>query len=479
MLRPHQVEPARHLVEVLRRYPSAVDWSDTGTGKTAVAVAVAKELKLQTLAIVPQISISAWHRMAKLFGDEISVINYEMLRTGKTPFGSWDSLPPRVRPHVYQCVNCQRKYAEAATMDPCYCRPDGIHGVEIKKVPHRYGKFTFHPAVQFIIFDEAHRCGALSSLNADILIAARRQNIKHLTLSATAAFSPLDLRALGYSLDLHHLQDFYNWAIHLGCRRLPVGGFKWMVSRDDQLSVMSQIRDAIIPARGVRVTADSIPDFPEVDIQAELYDLEGSGQIDRLYGEMATALAELEAHRATDKDMEHPLTKILRARQKIELLKVPLMAELCADYRAKGFSVAMFVNFKQTIAELSKRLKCNLIIDGDNIKTRDETISEFQTNRGREIILNINAGKESINLQDVDGNFPRIGLAMPTHSAKAVKQLLGRLPRVGGKSKSFYRFLFAAGTIEVGMHRALVAKLGNLDALNDSDLQPENLQFAS
>jgi hypothetical protein len=58
-----------------------------------------------------------------------------------------------------------------------------------------------------------------------------------------------------------------------------------------------------------------------------------------------------------------------------------------------------------------------------------------------------------------------------------MRQIFGRLPRVVGKSKSFYRVLFAAGTCEVPMHRAVSAKLNNLDALNDADLMPENLRL--
>jgi hypothetical protein len=478
-LRPHQVEPARQLLDLLSRSDVAIDGSDMGVGKTHVAAAVAARLNLPTLCVAPKISLYAWRAAAALEGDAVSVINYELLRTGTTPYGWWDNPPPTTRAIYFQCTHCQRKYKDGETIDGCYCRPDGIHCFDTRKVAHRYGRFHFHPGVRLVVFDEVHRCSGLDSLNAEILIAAKREQRKILALSATLAMSPLQLRALGYVLGLHQLSDFELWARRKGVRRIPRGGLKWLVSEASQSKIMSDIREQIFPALGVRVTTESIPDFPACDIQAELFDLDEGGKLESLYAEMGDAIAALKAHAEFDKDAEHPLTKILRARQAIELLKVPLMCELHSDYRAKGFSVALFVNFSQTIAELRKRLRTECVVDGSEygIKFRDKNIGYFQSNGSREIILNIQAGNESISLGDTDGNFPRVGLVMPCDSAVRFRQLVGRLPRHGGRSTSYYRVLFAANSPEVRMHRALRAKLNNLDALNDGDLSPENLLF--
>lgn len=478
-LRPHQVRPVRDLIGIFQKFQVAVDWSSTGTGKTAVAVAVAKILSLPTLIVTPHIIQTAWKEMGHLFEDSFSVCNYELLRTGNTPFGWWDR-PKTKSQFIFVCLNCQRKYKPEITPDACYCRPDKIHCFETKKIPHKYGRFNFHPGVKFLIMDECHRCGGIDSLNADMLIAAKRQGIKILLLSATPAASPLDLRALGYALDLHNLTDYYSWMMRLGVRRLPVGGWRWEIARQRQLETMAEIRSRVIPAKGVRVTTESIPDFPSVEIEAQLYDIDNSANIQKIYEEMAESLTELKTRAENDKNADHALTMLLRGRQKIELLKTPLMVELCQDFRAKGFSVALFVNFSQTVAELRKRLKCDCFVDGsrEGVRLREDNIRNFQENSAREIILQIDAGKEALSLHDKHGEFPRVGLAMPTFSAKAVRQLVGRLPRTGGKSTSYYRFLFARGTVEVSMHRALVGKLNNMDALNDADLYPENLQFA-
>lgn len=477
-LRPWQREPANRLLGLLSNGIPALDASDTGTGKTYTACAVAATLKRPTLAIVPKIAVSVWERAAEYMGEPMSVIGYEKLRTGRTPFGRWDRVPPTEfggRGETLVCETCQQ-VVDLVKYNPCYCHPQGIHCVKVKKKPWDYGKFTFAPEIEQLIFDEVHRCNGKDSLNADVLIAAKRQGIPTLGLSATAACTPLQMNALGYLLGLHTGgHDFYRWAARYGCRKDPVfHGWKWMVSASKQAGIMTEINSKIFPEHGVRLRTADIPGFPDREIIPELYDLEKAGQIDKLYAEMSESLEALKKRSEMDKAPDHPLTLMLRAQQKIELLKVPLAVELASDYAAKGYSVALFVNFSQTVAELRRRLKCDCFIDGspEGVRGRSQSIDLFQRNASNKIVVNSAAGGVAVSLHDLDGEHPRVGLVMPTFSATVFRQLLGRLHRDGGKSLALYRVLLAAKTIETKIYRALTAKLDNLDALNDSDLNP-------
>lgn len=440
--------------------------------------------------------VSAWHRAAAHFNDKVSVINYEALRTGRSPFGYWKKCPTGIlqRDNYYICKCCQRQ-VDFENFSPCYCHPAGIHCIDTKKLPQVLGNFVYHDAVRFIIADEVHRCGGLDSLNAEMLIAAKRQNIKVLGLSATAALSPLGMRALGYNLDLHGdktdrftgpprcadgrcqrdmLPNYYRWLNRFGCRRDPVfHGWKWFAGADQQISIMKSIRDSIIPARGVRVCRDDIHGFPECTINPELYDIENANQIDEIYAAMADSLQSLDETAKSDKAPEHPLTKILRARQRIELLKVPIAAELISDDLSKGYSSVTFVNFRQTMQELQKRFPEAALIYGDQSHSeRDEHINRFQINEARVILVMSSAGGVGLGLHDLSGNYPRIANVMPDFSAGNMIQIFGRLPRDGGKSKCYYRVLLAAGTIETRIHRAMTAKMNNIAALNDGDMNP-------
>lgn len=506
LLRPWQYKPLNQLLEILR-HSNAVDLSDTGTGKTYVACAVASIIRQPTIAVVPKIARSAWETAAEHFGIHFPVVGYEAIRTGRTSLGRWENQPPKIFPtnEFFACESCQC-VVDFDDYRPCHCHPAGLHCIKTKRKPWKYGKFIWDDAIKFIIFDEVHRCSGLDSLNADMLIAAKRQGIRVLGLSATAACTPLQMRALGYVLGLHGLNQnipvpttvsefvevlnpvhfkpsrflptFYQWAGKHDCRPDPVyRGLKWFAGADRQAEIMADIHEQIVPERGVRVRTSEIPDFPTRQITAELYNLEKDYEIEKLYREMASALAELTLRETQDASSEHPLTKILRARQRIELLKVPIFVEIAEDALAKGNSVAIFLNFSATISELRKRLQCDCIVDGspEGVKNRDSSIENFQSNDSRVILLNSAAGNVNISLQDLHGGHPRVGLVSLGTSAVQFRQLCGRLPRVGGKSPAIYRIILAANTVEVRMKRALDAKNCNLDAINDGDLVPSGL----
>lgn len=487
-LKPWQAASVDHLLAVLRQHDSAVDASDTGVGKTFVGLAVAQALQLPTLVICPKIAVSNWEVTAsEFFGEKFSVINYENLRTGRTRYGIWanQKLLSAGRSFIYTCQRCLRRYRSEETIDLCAYQSIGVHCFDTRTRPIKRGSFSFNPAVKFVIFDEVHRCGDLDSLHAEFLVAAKRQRIKHLMLSATLADTPLKLRGIGYSLDLHSdrsdevdaggrvtKKNYFAWAGKRGVRRDPrFKGLKWFAGAEEQKSIMAGVRAEIFPARGVRVRCEEIPGFPEQVISADLIDLDeqATTAIKQLYEEL-------------EEEGKLEITKILKVRQEIELQKIPAMFELASDRLGQGFSVGCFVNFRATAEELSRRMAVPFIDGSVTGAKRDEIIRSFQSNDTRGLVLNSEAAGLSINLQDMDGEHPRFGIVSPPWSAVTFRQLTGRFRREGGKSKSFFKVLFAAGTVEVKMWRALRGKLDCLDSLNslnDNDLQPGNLHLTN
>jgi SNF2 family DNA or RNA helicase len=267
--------------------------------------------------------------------------------------------------------------------------------------------------------------------------------------------------------------SFYQWLAKHGCGQVPpLPGLRWRVGAEKQMQIMAGIRSQIIPARGVRVTTDSIPGFPERSIEPGIYDLDEGGQIDKLYAEMSGLLETLNRKMAEDKSSGHPLTALLRARQKVEILKIPIVQELVEDYLEKGISVAVFVNFKQTMDELRQRFKTECFIDGssEGCLNRQLSIDEFQANRSKLILVNSEAGGISVSLHDMHGGHPRVGLVMPMFSAVTFRQVMGRLHREGARSPAQYIIIFAAKTVEEQIARVLRQKLVNLDSLLDGDL---------
>jgi superfamily II DNA or RNA helicase len=197
--------------------------------------------------------------------------------------------------------------------------------------------------------------------------------------------------------------------------------------------------------------------------------MSSADQIQEIYNKMKEEIAKLKETKKKDK--ECILTEILRARQEIELLKVPTFIELAEDHIEEGMSVVIFVNFEQTIQALSERLKTRCIITG-SIKNeeREKNIKEFQEGKQRIILCNSRAGGVGISLHDEYGNYPRISIISPTYSAQDLKQVLGRIHREGSKSKALQKIIFTSGTIEEEIAEKVQNKLDNITLINDGDL---------
>ncbi len=477
-----QIEPVEKLCRALFRHGGALDGSDLGTGKTFHAGGVIRHLDLPTLVVCPAISVTGWRRMGKHLGVEFDVVGYEKARTGNTPYGWWENPRPDRTELQFSCSICQCKL-DLEKPFPCHLHHLGIHCVETKSKPHDYGKFFWHENIKLLVFDEVHRCSAVDSLQSDMLIAAGRQRIKTLGLSATVADSPLHLRALGYVLGLHNLVDskrpgvppgFYQWARSKGCQKLPFGGFHFAVGGARKHQILADLHREIFQCRGARVRISELGDnFPACQITAELYDLEAAGRVDELYRKMEAALTAMRTDFAKHK--EGPLLEFLSARAEVELLKVPIFEEIYDDAVAQGKHVAIFVNFRRTVEELCKRLKLSCRVDGSQVGARgaairQKNVDDFLHDRSPGIVLTTAAGSASIGLQDIYGNFPRLGLVSLGTNARDARQLFGRLPREGAKTPSMYRVILIAGTTEEKIHKKVSGKLDCLDTLNDADL---------
>lgn len=448
MITPHsyQEQAIQHLVELFKAgAPSLVNGSDMGTGKTLMAVEAMRRLgSPPTLAVVPKVTIPSWHRHASEQGVDLDAINWEMVRTGRTPF--WDGS-------------------------------------------------KWHPGVGMLVFDEVHRAMGRDSLNSEMVRQAKRQGIRSLAMSATLADSPLELDAIGYLLGLHDgyrpqttLADvlagrekisFNQWTAKHGCGLNRAGEWVFRGSAEQQQKHMQKIWSQLYPSKGVRVRIKDLPPglFPEVQTTAELYEMDAAGRIEALYAQMKTAVDALRLR--AEGDLGSPAVEQLRERQEVELLKLPVFVELAKESRAAGRSTVIFVNFRQSILELCRMLDTDCIIDGTVLgPKRERNRLRFERNEAREIICNGEAGGVGCDLDDIDGRYPRTVLISSGFNAKTERQKTGRTVRIRSKSPTLVRYIFAKGTVEETVQRSLSRKLDNMDCLNDGDLMPENLRIS-
>jgi len=433
-LREWQKPAVAQLAESIRVHGAAIDGSDTGTGKTYNAIGVARELGYKVAVICPKAVINSWERViSDHFGLETEfVLNYEALKGKK----------------YAQIVKRQRK--KNSTIEEF-----------IWKIPKR----------TLIIFDESHRLKGNNTKNAMLAKAARTQGYKILCCSATNAVNPMELDAVGYILGLHKSnQSFYKFLYAHGCSK-----GRWGIEFNGSKYFLRKLHKDIFLDRGVRLKKEDIPGFPESDIVAEAYSLDDKStkEVDNIYAEMKRELAKLEKTIKKDKKAVE-LTIRLRARQQVELLKVPLFVEMAEDLLEDGNSVVIMVNFTETIMALSKKLKTKCMIYGGNKKNeRQKFIDDFQADKERVMLLNISAGGVGVSLHDLNGNHPRVALISPNDSAPLLRQAFGRVHRDGALTKSMQRVIFAAKTVEEQVCNNVKMKLNNLDLINDGDLDPQ------
>ena len=194
-----------------------------------------------------------------------------------------------------------------------------------------------------------------------------------------------------------------------------------------------------------------------------------------LYADLKDELARI-AERKSNDETDSPLVAQLRARQEVEMLKIPVFEELARDAYESGNSVAIFVNFRESVDALLKRLagfcEIRVIHGGQTEFERELQCKDFQSDKARIVISTIQAGGTGISLHDVNGDYPRVSLISPTFSAIDFRQCLGRIHRAGAKSPAVQKIVFAEDSVEMRVCNLVRKKLNNLDLINDDELNP-------
>ena len=417
------------LLDALQKHKAAIDKSVTGAGKTLIACDLAKDLDRPAFVVTPKVGIPMWERELEERGcDYYGVINYEKLRTGKTPYGEW--LSPKV------------------------------------------WKWNL-PEKTFVIFDECQKSKGMNSQNGRMMWGCKPYTT--LMLSATAAKDPTEMKALGYLLGLHNLRNFWQWCKLNGCRPGMFGGLQFKGTLDN----INKLHKQIFPEHGSGLTfADLAEYFQDTEINTTPLDF--GDEMKSVYKEMDDELTALLKKEASDSSSAEALTIRLRARQRSELLKVPYLVDRTYDLLGEGRSVVLFVNFTQTLEALKERIGSVTPVGEisgrpEGVKNRQQAIDDFAEDKLRVMICNVQAGGALVSLHDRRGEFPRAALISPSDNEKEIIQCIGRIHRAGGKTPTQQWVLFAAGTIEEDVQKNCHTKMRQVGVFNEGIDKPEEI----
>jgi SNF2 family DNA or RNA helicase len=439
----YQVEPARQILRALLKgdaewgYPGCWDSSDMGTGKTYQCLAAALATGLEVAVVCPLAVIPAWKRAFAHFAKQppLFVMNYESLRTGN------------------------RQWVKIEQMDG-----------------GRRFAWTMKPQDTCIIFDEAHMMKATGKMTQALGIAAIRQKFTIIMASGTLARDPTEMRASGRVVGLHRgAKDFERFMADHNCEGTGVA-WKFYGGRNGKLA-LQRIHRTVFPARGARVRIADLGDrFPETQIMAESFDTGETQKIAQAFKDAEEMLSRMEAQGASEHEIRmRRASAYMEAWHSSERLKVPAIAEMARLEIEEGRSVAIFCNFIDCRQMLMDALKTKCAIYGGQApQHREACIADFQADKSRVIVANIDAGGVGVSLHDVNGEFPRTSIILPTNKVVSLNQALGRVHRAGGKSRSRQIIFFAAGTVEEQICDVTRRRMGQISTLNDGDLDPES-----
>lgn len=440
VLRPWQAEASGKIISALKKWNSAVDGSDLGTGKGFTSMGVVRELNIPFVIVCPKAMISTWKKNISTYFKNIEhnckgIINYELLIRG-------------------------RKDSSIASY---------VLSRETKRK-----KFTWKiPKNTLIIWDEAHRLKNWTTRSSKICMEAYKQGYSQLFMSATLATSPLDMRVVGTCTQVFKggNKDYYGWARAHGA----VDG-NWGLEFNNDTEALKRINKYLFHQRGVRLLRDQIPNFPQTEIIVDVYDMDDvdTAEIRKVYSEMNSELASIAKKEKNDSS---EMAVRIRALQRAEMLKVPLFCDLINEGLDAGMSVAVFLNFSDTIDALAKRFNTECIYDGRNEKTRQKYLDAFQNNTEPLIITNSAASGIGLDLNDKDGRFPRLAIISPMFNSRLLQQLFGRVWRENSKSKSIQKIIYVANTQEENVVSRCGSNLRNLTLINNGKITDSDLKI--
>ncbi len=450
----YQKEHMESIIVSLVSNNRALDTSDTGTGKTFTSVCACKTIGWKPLIICPKSVIVAWLKVLEIFKcDFYGIVNYESFQNCNYygPDGSKIKAKFLVREQIQKKV----------TDDPLGLDSESDSGSEEKiKYDYKWIEDKIPDDIIFI-FDESHRCKNIKTNSGKILNnLAGIAKAKILLLSATVVDKPKLFVLTGYVLGLY--------------KSISEGRVSMKKIDSNSSNPMLSVHKKIYPeyASRMKIKSDEIKnEFPECKIEAESHEMDNAVQIQEAYNEIKEATEQLKRQEIGS----CALARIIYARQRIELLKIPTFIKLTQEHIAEGKSVAIFVNFTDTLLNLSEKLNTKCLIYGEqDIKDRNKNIEDFQADRQRVIISNIKAGSAGISLNDQHGNFPRVSIISPTWSAQDLVQTLGRIFRAKTKSKVVQRIIFCKGTIEDSICENIKEKIGTIAFINDGSMDSYN-----
>jgi len=185
-------------------------------------------------------------------------------------------------------------------------------------------------------------------------------------LSASAATNITEMKAFGYATALHKGIDYRDFFQANGVDFNHFGVATWdkdaQKCKDGMLRIHNSLFNLLNCAS--RMNRKDFGDiFPQNQVIADSFDMGGNAaKLQSIYNEMHAELMQLEE--SSKEYSAHHFATIMKARRQSEILKVPAMVNWIIDMYREGISPVVFVNFRDTLEAIEKKLNESDSFDG-------------------------------------------------------------------------------------------------------------------
>ena len=298
---PVQKRNIEAMVNSIKEHGLVLNASSVGVGKTLCAIETCRKLGRIPFIICPVAVIPSWERSLDAQG-----VDYYGIY-------SWESLIKGRRPNIYD------------------------------------GRSWRIPMNAILIFDEVHKGKNHKAKSGKMVInAMKREDLGKIFLSATPFNSPADMGVMGYCLGLFTSPArFYNWALANGCSMNP---WNSLTFNHKKQGIITNINNFLKETgKLVKITRDDMAKFfTETDIQPMVVDFGDTTR--QLLNKVERTL------RYSGSIDVAVMATIMGERREAELGKVKYLSELICKTVEEGSSAVVFLNFTESIEQLSARL---------------------------------------------------------------------------------------------------------------------------
>lgn len=473
VIKPHQLEHYRRIREILSSWFVALDISSTGSGKTVVTTAVALSLGLSLVVIAPPIVHDQWRTTAKQYGVPLLYIaSYQRLRIG----GSEDSLVRRLGSDELALRGNAAPSAFEHT--PFFARlvTYGIllvfDEVHMLKTDRTLQLETAHCLVRALVHNPStvSRVSLLSATPCD-----KAENavslLKMLGILTYVTLLPDGVREIAgiakeiNPLTLAAITTEYGGQIETFSRMKPKRAlqFAYEVYRDifgPWLSSSSIHVPSVAKAVSPVEPASPLEQRGSTDITHKRlngyyrFDAEDNARLRRAYETFASTI---EASLPGD-DSGAATIHMAQSLVEMESSKVKTIARLVRERlddskNHPNAKVIVYMNYRGPLDSLAAALSAYapLVLNGStSANERRKAVELFQkpSNEARLLLVHPSVGGVGVNLDDVNGGYPRTQYVSPSFSFIGICQLMGRVARTSTKSSSESYLVFSSAVPE-------------------------------